>query len=125
MATEAGRTAMSEHRLSIEFVNDVVDAIAGCIAAGEDLVIARRNSRLGRAATFLAERGNVEIIWDLVRPSKFAKASCSGNIRAAGWRGIAPAPLVYFLSALAYFGAGGGVTAAVGILIFQPSACLA
>jgi hypothetical protein len=38
-----------EHRLSIEVVHDLIEAIAGCIAAGDDLVIARRNSRRGRA----------------------------------------------------------------------------
>ena len=35
MATATGCAALSEHRLSIQFVNDVVDAIAGCIAAGD------------------------------------------------------------------------------------------
>jgi hypothetical protein len=36
VASAAGCAAMSEHRLSIQFVNDVVDAIASHIAAGDD-----------------------------------------------------------------------------------------
>jgi hypothetical protein len=64
-----GCAALSEHRLSIQFVNDVVDAIAGCIAAGDDLVINHHSSRRRLAAKFLATRGHVEIVHcDLLRP---------------------------------------------------------
>jgi hypothetical protein len=41
MATATGCAALSEHRLSIQFVNDVVDAIAGHIAAGDGREISR------------------------------------------------------------------------------------
>jgi hypothetical protein len=39
MATATGCAALSKHRLSIQFVNDEIDAIAGCVAAGDDLVV--------------------------------------------------------------------------------------
>ena len=61
--------ALGEHRLSIQFVNDVVDAIAGCIAAGDDLVVNHHSSRRRLVAKFLAARGHVEIVpGDLLRP---------------------------------------------------------
>ena len=69
MATATGCAALSEHRLSIQFVNDVVDAIAGCIAAGDDLVVNHHSSRRRLVAKFLAARGHVEIVpGDLLRP---------------------------------------------------------
>ncbi len=69
MATATGCAALSEHRLSIRFVNDVVDAIAGCIAAGDDLVVNHHSSRRRLVAKFLAARGHVEIVpGDLLRP---------------------------------------------------------
>jgi len=70
MATATGCAALSEHRLSIQFVNDVVDAIAGCIAAGDDLVVNHHSSRRRLVAKFLAARGHVEIVQgcDLIRP---------------------------------------------------------
>ena len=49
-------------------IGDLIDELAGCIAAGDDLIVCRRSSQRGRAAKFLAERGHVEITWDLVRP---------------------------------------------------------
>ena len=60
---------MSEHRLSIQFVNDVVDAIASHIAAGDDLVVNHHSSRR-LVAKLLAARGHVEIVQgcDLIRP---------------------------------------------------------
>ena len=36
-----------EPRLSIEVIHELIDAIAGCIAAGDDLVVASRNSKRG------------------------------------------------------------------------------
>jgi hypothetical protein len=48
---------LSEHRLSIQFVNDVIDAIAGCIAAGDDLVVNHHSSRRRLVAKFLAAGG--------------------------------------------------------------------
>ena len=69
MATATGCAALSEHRLSIQFVDDVVDAIAGCIAAGDDLVVNHHSSRRRLVAKFLAARGHVEIVpGDLLRP---------------------------------------------------------
>ena len=70
IATATGCAALSEHRLSIQFVNDVVDAIAGCIAAGDDLVVNHHSSRRRLVAKFLAARGHVEIVpgCDLLRP---------------------------------------------------------
>jgi hypothetical protein len=55
--------------LRLAVVDDLIEAITGCcIAAGDDLIVCRRNSERGRAARFLAERGHVKINWDLVRP---------------------------------------------------------
>ena len=70
IASAAGCAAMSEHRLSIQFVNDVVDAIASHIAAGDDLVVNHHSSRRRLVAKFLAARGHVEIVQgcDLIRP---------------------------------------------------------
>ena len=69
MATASGCAALGEHRLSIQFVNDVVDAIAGCIAAGDDLVVNHHSSRRRLVAKFLASRGHVEIVpGDRLRP---------------------------------------------------------
>ena len=81
MATATGCAALSEHRLSIQFVNDVVDAIAGCIAAGDDLVVNHHSSRRRLVAKFLAARGHVEIVPGATcsDPSGLAMASCSGR----------------------------------------------
>lgn len=70
IASAAGSAAMSEHRISAQLVNDVVNAVVGYIAAGEDRVENyRRNSRRRRAAEYLAARGHVEILaGDLIRP---------------------------------------------------------
>ena len=69
MATAAGCAALGEHRLSIQFVNDVVDAIAGCTAAGDDLVVNYHSSRRRLVAKFLASRGHIEIVpADRLRP---------------------------------------------------------
>ena len=62
MATATGCAALSEHRLSIQFVNDVVDAIASHIAAGDDLVVNHHSSRRRLVAKFLAAHGYVEIV---------------------------------------------------------------
>jgi hypothetical protein len=61
---------MSEHRICAQLVNDVVNAVVGYTAAGEDRVANyRRNSRRRRAAEYLAARGHVEILaGDLIRP---------------------------------------------------------
>jgi hypothetical protein len=40
IASAAGSAAMSEHRISAQLVNDVVNAVVGYIAAGEDRAIA-------------------------------------------------------------------------------------
>ena len=69
IASAAGCAAMSEHRISAQLVNDVVNAVVGYIAAGEDRVVNYRNSRPRRAAEYLAARGHVEILaGDLIRP---------------------------------------------------------
>jgi hypothetical protein len=68
VASATDCAALSDHRLSIEVIHDLIDELASCIAAGDDLIVCRRSSQRGRAAKFLAERGHVEITWDLVRP---------------------------------------------------------
>jgi hypothetical protein len=68
MATATGCAALSEHRLSIQFVNDVVDAIAGCIAAGVWL------QSFSQAAVM--SKSYQATCSDL---SGFAMASCSGR----------------------------------------------
>jgi len=69
VASAAECVALREHRLSIQFVNDVVDAIAGCIAAGDDLVVNHHSSRRRLVAKFLASRGHIEIVpADRLRP---------------------------------------------------------
>ena len=57
IASAAGCAAMSEHRISAQFVNDVVNAVVRYIAAGEDRVVNYRNSRQRRAVEYLAARG--------------------------------------------------------------------
>jgi hypothetical protein len=81
MATATGCAALSEHRLSIQFVNDVVDAIAGCIAAGDDLVVNYHSSRRRLVAKFLASRVAMSKSYQATcsDPSGLAMASCSGR----------------------------------------------
>jgi hypothetical protein len=79
MATATGCAALSEHRLSIQFVNDVVDAIAGCIAAGDDLVVNHHSSRRRLVAKFLAARGQKSYQATCSDPSGLVMASCSGR----------------------------------------------
>ena len=70
MATEAGRAALSEHKLlSVRSVDDVADVIASHIAAG-DMLVPCRGSRRRLVANYLAARGHVEIVrgCDLIRP---------------------------------------------------------
>ena len=78
MASATGCAALSEHRLSIQFVNDVVDAIAGCIAAGDDLVVSQQppasgckvSQRVAMSKSYQATCSD---------PSGLAMASCSGR----------------------------------------------
>src|SRR6478736_577703 len=82
MATATGCAALSEHRLSLQFVNDVVDAIAGCIAAGDDLVVNHHSSRRRLVAKFLASRVAMSKSYQVATcsdPSGLAMASCSGR----------------------------------------------
>jgi hypothetical protein len=69
LASPAGCAAMSEHKLlSVRSLDDVVDVIAGHIAAGDALVPCR-GSRRRLVAKYLAARGLVEIVGgDLMRP---------------------------------------------------------
>ena len=59
IASAAGSAAMSEHRISAQLVNDVVDAVVRYMAAGDNLIVNRHNSRRRRAAEYLAARGHV------------------------------------------------------------------
>jgi hypothetical protein len=79
MATATGCAALSEHRLSIQFVNDVIDAIAGCIAAGDDLVV---NPAAGVWSQSFSQRVAMSKSYQVATcsdPSGLAMASCSGR----------------------------------------------
>ena len=54
IASAAGRAAMSEHLISAQLVNDVVNAVVRYMAAGDNLIVNRHNSRRRRAAEYLA-----------------------------------------------------------------------
>ena len=69
IASAAGSAAMSEHRISAQLVNDVVNAVVRYMAAGDNLIVNRHNSRRRRVAEYLAARGHVEIVGGgLIRP---------------------------------------------------------
>ena len=58
IASAAGCAAMSEHRISAQLVNDVVNAVVRYMAAGDNLIVNRHNSRRRRVAEYLTARGH-------------------------------------------------------------------
>ena len=66
MASAGGVAAMSQCKTSVTDVEDLVDRIAGFIAAGETAIGMPRAKRA--AAAFLIARGHVARIGDQLRP---------------------------------------------------------